>query len=168
MGTADVGIYRAYSAGSISIAMALFAMFNAVFFPTASKYEKKGAIFERLNKLMPYFGGLGVPMTVLCVFILLKFYGAEYPFDLGLAILFGVAGVVAFINGCYAWLMASVGQRGIMVTTSGALICALTNVVLNILLIPLMGLVGAVISTIVSYILYTCLLFMKRKLIQGE
>jgi O-antigen/teichoic acid export membrane protein len=148
--------------------MALFAMFNMVFFPTASKYERKGAIFERLNKLLPYFGGLGIPATVLCVFILLKFYGTEYPFDLGLAILFGVAAVVAFINGCYAWLMASVGQRGIMVTTSRALICALTNVVLNILLIPRMGLVGAVIATIVSYLLYTSLLFVKRQLIQGE
>lgn len=165
MAISDVGIYRAYYLTSIYVAMSLFTIFNVVFFPTVSKYENKGPVFKRLNKLMPYLGGVGLPAMVICQFVFLKFYGVRYPFNLGLSVLFGLAAVIMFINGCYAWLMVSLGERGVRVAVLCAAVCAAVNVALNIVLIPLVGIAGAVVALIAGYLAYTALLLSQRRLL---
>lgn len=166
MTVADVGIYKAYSLASINVVETLLGILITVFFPTASKYKNKGAIFNRINKLIPYLIGLGLPFTLLCEFIILKIYGSQYPFDLGLATLFTIAAIIIVVNGLYMWLMASVGQKGIKVTAFSELISAGVNVGLNIAFIPRIGISGAIIATIISYLVFICLIFSKRRLIQ--
>jgi O-antigen/teichoic acid export membrane protein len=165
---ADVGIYKAYYMSSINFARLLFGIFNTVFFPTASKYKNKYIIFKRINTIVPYIIIIGLPFTLTSQFIILTLYGSGYQFDLILMILFGLAAIIIFLNSCYVWLMASVGIDGIKITSLGAIITAVMNIVLNIMFIPVIGLRGAIIATIISYIVFTLIIFLKRSLLQNK
>jgi O-antigen/teichoic acid export membrane protein len=59
--------------------------------------------------------------------------------------------------------MNAVGRKGIRLTSFAAIIIALANIFLNILLIPLIGIKGAIIATIISYILSFSIILSKRK-----
>lgn len=153
MPIADVGIYRAYYTAFIILTMFFFTVFNAVFFPMASKHTNKENIFKKVNKLVPFAVLFGLPLIVICGYIILRFYGHSYSFDLKLAILFAIAALVVFFTSVYNWLMASVGRRGIRITAIATIILAVTNFLLNALLIPRAGLSGAVIALILSYLI---------------
>ncbi|NQE54741.1 hypothetical protein C5S29_14215 [ANME-1 cluster archaeon GoMg3.2] len=162
MSVADVGIYRAYNYSIITILMLFIGIFVTVLFPIASKYEGKKIMFKRINKIIPYIIILCLPLMIGSGFIILKLYGGEYTFDLKLALLFGIAGICVSIGTIYGWLMNSVGMQGVKITSFAAIILALANISLNVWLIPLIGIEGAIIATIISYILYIGIVLSKR------
>ena len=153
MSLKDVGQYGVYCITAFSAISILYSTFLTVFFPFASKYQNKGAIFSKVNLLIPYFIIFSIPFIVISQFIMLQFYGNQYPFILGLSILFGIAGICICVNGIYAWLMASVGSVGIKITTISAIASALSCVGLNLILIPAYSFYGAVLSFIISYLI---------------
>lgn len=163
MSVADVGIYMAYSYSIITILMLFIGIFVTVLFPIASKYESKEIMFKRINKIIPYIIILGLPLMIGSGFIILKLYGGEYTFDLKLALLFGIAGICVSIDSIYGWLMNSVGMQGVKITSFAAIILALANIFLNMWLIPLIGIEGAIIATIISYTLSISIVLSKRK-----
>lgn len=163
MTIADVGVYRAYSYSFITLIMLFIGVFVTVFFPVASKYENKELMFKRINKIMPYIIILGLPLMIGSGFVILKLYGGEYSFDLKLALLFGVAGICICIDSVYGWLMNAVGTQGVKITSFAAIILALANIFLNMWLIPLIGIEGAIIATIVSYIFSISIVLSKRR-----
>jgi len=166
MTVADVGIYRAYYLASINVAGLLWGTFNTVFFPTASKYKNKRAIFEKINKLLPYLIGLGMPSILLCEFIVLKFYGGGYPIDFPLMLLFAATSILAVWYGLYDWTFCSEGMRGVKLVNIGTITIAILNVFLNIYLIPRFGLYGAIGSTTASFAAgVLCLSLLKRKIV---
>lgn len=59
------------------------------------------------------------------------------------------------MNQFYDWSMCSVGVEGVILVSYAALSTAIANTVLNITLISVLGINGAVISTIMSYIIST-------------
>jgi len=168
MTVADVGIYRAYYFASINVAGLSFGIFNTVFFPTASKYQDKGAIFNRINKLRPYLIGLGVPFVFLCEFVILKLYGSQYPINPPLMTLFAVASICVVVDGLYGWLLNSVGWKGAKITSFATLIAAIMNVLANILLIPLIGIGGAITATILTYLLATFIKLRYRSILGAK
>ena len=147
----DLGIYNAYSSASINVMGIFTGVFFIVFFPTVSKYESKGIIFKRINKFMPYLIFLGIPLILVCEFIVLKLYGNKYPLNTVWLIIFPIASVCVAIDGLYGWLLNSVGLQGVRISSFAAIILVLVNVGLNIILIPRIGITGAVVSIIVSY-----------------
>jgi O-antigen/teichoic acid export membrane protein len=96
-------------------------------------------------------------------FIILKLYGSEYPFDLKLGILFGIVGIFITIDKFYGLLMDSTGKNGKRIVSFAAIVLAISNIFLNIWLIPLLGIEGAVISAIISYLLSIVIVLSKRK-----
>ena len=157
----DVGVYRAYYFAFINIIMLFSGIFITVFFPVASKHENKEVMFKRINKIIPYIIILGLPLMIGFGFIILKFYGGEYPFDLKLALLFGFAGICVCISSFYGWLFNAIGMEGVKIVSFSAIIWALVSIFLNIWLIPLIGIEGAIIATMISYIV--CIGFMLSK-----
>lgn len=165
MTIADVGIYRAYCLASINVAGLFWGMFNIVFFPTASKYKNKKTIFNRINKLVPYLIGLGIPFILLCEFVILKFYGGRYPINFLLMLIFAATSILVVWDGLLAWTFDSEGLRGIKLSILGSLTVATLNVLLNIYLIPRFGLYGAIGSTTASFAAgICCLSLLKRKI----
>jgi O-antigen/teichoic acid export membrane protein len=149
--TYEVGIYSAYYIGSINVAMLLWGVFNMVFFPTVSKYKNKGPAFKKINKILPYLIGLGIPLLVICEFVVLKLYGTQYKIDLLWLLLFAVTSMCMVIQGLYAWLLNSIGASGAVMASLTALVSAVVNVGLNFILIPRFGISGSIISLFSSY-----------------
>jgi len=165
MDTANIGIYWAYSYSFTMAMLTILSVFEIVFFPLASKISDKVIIFKKINKFIPFLIIIGIPFMILSGFIILKFYGSEYPFDLRLAILFGVVGIFISIDKFYGLLMNSTGKKGKRIVSFAAIILAISNIFLNIWLIPLLGIEGAVIAGIFSYLLSIIIILSKRKYI---
>jgi O-antigen/teichoic acid export membrane protein len=148
----DVGIYKAYYLASINVAGLFWRIFNVVYFPTVSKYQNKLAVFKKINKMVPYLIVLGTPFILFLEIIIIKLYGKKYPFDLLLIFLFGIVSISVVIDSFYAWFLNSIGTIGVKITVFAAAILAIVNIGINILLIPSIGLIGAIISALISLV----------------
>jgi len=148
--TAEVGIYRAYYFASLGIVSMFMSVFITVFFPTASKFEDKEAILQKIKKFTPYAVVLGLP-AILCIeFFVLKFYGKDYPINLDLLLLFAVTSTITILYTVYAWFVSSFGLAGAKVTAFTGLSMSLLNVGLNVLWIPSIGVMGAILATCIT------------------
>jgi len=158
----EVGVYSAYHYSFTSIIMLLITIFVTVFFPMASQSSNKWPLFQKVNKLTIGITILSFPLILISGDIILQLYGAEYTFDLYLAILFTLLAIVVAVNQAYGQLMASIGEKGIKIMSLAAISMAIINVSANIMLIPIWGLNGAVISTIISYIISTGIILSRK------
>lgn len=159
LNVAEVGIYSAYGTASITVTGVIFSMFNMVYFPTISMYKNKMIIFNRVNKFIPYLIILGIPFILLCELIVLKFFGDQYPLNILWMILAAVGSIGMVIEGIYAWTLSADGSTGAIMSTIGAIIIAMSNVGLNVILIPKNGISGALVSIIVSFSAGTIIIF---------
>lgn len=164
----SVGTYNAYYFGSIEV-IALFAgIFITIFFPTASRYENKNRILDRLNKLVLYIVILGFPFILLSEFIILNFYGDKYPIDFLLMSMFAIASILVVCYDLYGWLFNSEGTKGVQVTLTSTIAIAITNILLNVYTIPRYGLYGAIGSTSLAYFVGICIIYVQKNKIFGK
>jgi O-antigen/teichoic acid export membrane protein len=165
MTVADVGIYRAYYFASVGITGLFFGIFNTVFFPVVSKCDDKKAIFKKIGRFTPYLIGFGLPLMVLSEFVILKLYGERYPINRSLILLFAIVSILIVYYGIYDWTFCSEGMIGVKLVNVSTVIIAITNVALNIYLIPRVGLFGAIASTAIAFFVGICLLLsFKRRI----
>ncbi len=151
MTSVDVGIYYAYLTASVDVARWVFNMFNAVFFPTAAKLQDKTQLYRQINRDLPYLVGLGFLCILASEWVILTLYGRDYPLDLGWMCLFAVGGVGIGVLGLYGWLHNAMGRGGAKVYAGSEALLAVVNIGLNVWLIPVLGVTGAITSTIVAY-----------------
>ena len=147
----DLGIYGAYSLAAISVTSLMLSTFITVFFPTASQYHDKGPIFSMFFKLIPFLVILGIPLLVISEIVVLWLYGSQYTMYPYLVLLFAIAGVSQSIQNLYGWILNTDSNRGVKISSVGAIIIAVVNLLLNATLIPLFGISGAVIALTLSY-----------------
>ena len=93
--------------------------------------------------------------------------GVNTTFDPKLVLLFGFTGICISIDQLYGQLMNSIGVSGIKIVSFAAIIMAIVNVLLNMLLIPLIGIEGSIIATIISYTTSILIISSKRKYINN-
>ncbi len=166
MTDADVGIYNAYYSPTINVASVLFITFNLVFFPAASKYKDKASILKKMDRLVPYLFLLGMPLVFILEFVILKLYGEKYPINLMLMVVFAVAAILIMYYGIYSTVFNSEGLKGIKLTNISVGTIALLDIILSILLIPRLGLLGAVSAIALSFFAgIMCLRVLRRKLV---
>jgi len=151
MDVGSVGMYSVYYYASFTMLALFSGIFTTVFFPAVSKTRDKGSIYRKLNKTIPYLLILGIPFALIGEYIILQFFGKDYSIQLPLLIMFAVAGVLVTWYGIYAWFFNSEGVKGARLTVSGTLIIAVANIALNIVLIPLVGLYGAIGATALAF-----------------
>lgn len=147
----NVGLYNAYFYSSINVINIFAGIIATVFLPTISKYKDKDSIFKRLNKFIPYLIVLGIPFTLITEYIILNIYGKDYPFDFLLAFLFGITSVMSVWYTLYVSILTSIGIKGAKINFIGTTTIAIVNIILDIYLIPSLGLSGAIIATIFGY-----------------
>jgi O-antigen/teichoic acid export membrane protein len=108
------------------------------------------ARLQRLYTLMVWMAlGLAIPMTFLSNWLVTLLYGAAYKEASAVLMIHIWAGVFVFY-GCARgqWLLVENLQTYGLICTS---IGAITNIVLNLILIGKMGITGAAIATFLSY-----------------
>jgi len=161
-GSEQAGIYSAASKISDLVVFALTAI-NAILAPMISELYHTGQK-ERLQKIIT-LAARAIFVFTLVISIILIIFG---KFILGL---FGLAFVVAYIPllillcgqiinslaGSVGLIMSMSGRQNVMsiiVSTSAAI-----NILLNIVLIPMLGLTGAAISTAVTMVMWNISMF---------
>lgn len=155
----DVGLYNAYYYASINLAGIFSGIIMTVFFPTASRYKNKVAILKKINRFIPYLFLIGLPTVLLLETVILKLYGENYPIDIQLMILFAITSILISCYSAYGWLFNSEGEKGVKLTLSGTVIIGISDIFLNLYLIPLFGLHGAIVSTLLAYCIGTFVLY---------
>ena len=163
MTVADVGIYSAYYAASFGVISFFWGIFTIVYFPTISKYKDKWIIFGKINRLIPYLFGLGIPVIYILEYVVLKIYGNHYPINFVTMLLFSISSVLMVCYGLFDLTFASEGIKGMKLDNIGNISTAITNVGLSIYLIPRLGLNGAAIALIMSFLVGICCLYMLRR-----
>lgn len=164
----QVGIYNAYFVPSMTVALLLWGIFSAAFFPYASRSRDRGAIFVKITKAVPYVAIVLVPLFVLIERIAFFLYGSQYPFSWEIAFFFALAATVSFFLSAYSTLMQSEGSRGAKVNSNGSIISLIALAVLDVLLIPRIGMLGAVITLGVAYLMAVFYLVLRRHTLGGS
>jgi len=166
--TQEVGIYSAYFLPSMTVATLLWGIFNAPFFPYASKSRDRGAIFVKITKAVPYVTLALVPLFVLIERIAFLLYGSQYPYSWEIAFFFALAATSSFFYQGYSSLMTSEGSQGAKVNSASAIIMFIALAILDVVLIPLIGILGAVITLIVAYLIAVFYLVLRRQTLGGS
>jgi len=165
MTVTDVGIYNAYTYASINILDLLSGIFITVFFPTISGYKNKKIILKKINRFVPYLVLLGIPVTIIAEFLILNFYGEEYPINLLWMITFAIISVLSALYRIYAWLFNSEGEKGVKLTLSGTGTIAIVNILLDIYLIPQWGIFGAITATTLAFCIGICVIYSRKNVL---
>ncbi|MFH1445175.1 MAG: oligosaccharide flippase family protein [Nanoarchaeota archaeon] len=161
LGSEAVGIYKAYSLMTTMVTLSLLTIFATVFFPESSMHENKSNVMSKLWKIFKflpiyYFGMLFVEYLVVN-------FGYGYSIDFIYLLIFPLAACVMVPFTMNNWFAASIGQSGIKLSSYAILSAAIINIVLNIYLIPIYGIEGAIISTIIAYFVPNLFLMHKLK-----
>lgn len=164
----DVGVYNAYTYGSINLVILFSGIFLTTFFPTACKYKNKKPIFKKVNKMVYFIIILGIPGISLFQYFILKLYGNEYPIDIYLIILFSIGSILLTIYRIYAWLFNSEGTTGLKVTLRGTIAIAITNIFLNMYLIPRFRLYGAIEATCLAFLIGLIIILTRKNVLMDE
>ncbi len=151
MTAADVGIYYAYLTASVDVARWVFNIFNVVFFPTVSKLQDKTQLYRQINRALPYLIVLGLICVLASEWVIITLYGRDYPLHPLWMLLFAVGGVCIGVIGLYGWLLNAMGRGGAKVYACSEALLAGVNIGLNLWLIPIIGITGAITSTILAY-----------------
>jgi len=152
----SVGIYGVYYYASFAVIGLFSGVFITVFFPVASKTSDKKLLYSKLTKTIHYLLILAILGVMIGEVIILQFLGKEYPQNFLLMVLFAITAVLATWYSILAWFFSSDGINGARLTVSGTIIIAIANIVLNIILIPQIGLWGAIGASTVAFIIGLC------------
>ena len=151
-GTAAVGIYGL----SVRWAERLFLLDSAItaaalYRITISSAEDSHALINRLFKVQLLIsGGAGALLAMFAYPLILILYGEAYREAVWPLILL-IPGVIAWSGGKVLSQYLSYNQGKVWLPTAFALFGAFVNVVLNLLLIDVIGISGAAVSSTVSY-----------------
>jgi O-antigen/teichoic acid export membrane protein len=168
-GPEEAGIYSAASRISNLVVFALIAI-NAILAPMVSELYHTGRM-EELQRIVTLAARAIFVFTLMFSIILVVFgkfalslFGAEFVVTYVPLLILLCGQIVNALAGSVGLIMTMTGhqnQAGAIVAVSAAV-----NIILNALLIPLMGLVGAAISTAFTMVLWniTMLMFVFRKL----
>ncbi|MCG2735256.1 MAG: flippase [Candidatus Methanoperedenaceae archaeon] len=157
MNNADVGVYRIVLQFTLVASFAANAILSTLW-PKVSRWGKTGEIElieESLSRAFSYSLLLAVPVVAGGVLLgdkLLYFlYGAEFATGYPVLIILLIVQVInIFFYFILSYISALDRQKDSFKVTA---VAAATNIVLNFLLIPVLGIVGAAVSTLVSMVL---------------
>jgi len=149
-GAASVGLYQAYYFSSIMILGVISGVFIKVFFPTAVKLKDPKGMLRKLDKILI----MGVPMififTPFIMWLVLFLY--NFPFNLTTSIIFAIATAVDLTSVMYVSLLNAQGEMQIKKMTIGFIAAFILNIIINAILIPPLGINGAIIATGIAFL----------------
>lgn len=152
-GNEVVGIYNvAYRI--ILIVLFIPSILNIVIFPAMSKFylSSKESLMLSFRKYFKWMALIGIPMgvgiTLFADFIIEILFGTEYKaaaFALQILIW---SSVFIFLSGSFSRLLESTDRQLVLTKIAG--ICALENIILNLILIPFYSYSGASFATVIT------------------
>lgn len=161
LGSEDVGLYSIpFEFTSFSLTN-IFMVFSMTFFPLVVKELEHSNISKlnyRINQYFEILLSITLPITIFMVmnahFVTELFLGNEYNSTEAIIIIKMVS-IATFLAGFKAYYFDFAFQLGskTFAQVIPVMLAAIINIVFNIILIPKMGVLGAVISSIISYLI---------------
>lgn len=156
VGNEAVGLYNA-AYRLILVLLFVPSVLNMAIFPAMSQFyvNSKKSLKIAYEKYFKYMAILGIPLgvgtTLLANKIILIIYGVEYTnATIALQILVWST-VIIFMSGAFARLLEA-SDKQILITKITA-ICAIINIILNLIIIPKYGYIGASVITVLTELL---------------
>jgi O-antigen/teichoic acid export membrane protein len=168
MGTSFVGVYKIAISMSATLGAAIGSI-NRVVFPVLVSIETKHEeSVSNLNKVLKYGGFFAIPamfgLSFFSMEIIALFFGQQYiDASYSLLILSYLCFDVFFTGALISYFSA---KKEVKIISYSASLCAILNVIFNFILIPILGLVGAAIASVVSRLINLGIMLFegKRKL----
>ena len=155
--TTDAGIYSAASRIAELVSFGLVAV-NAIMAPLISKLYTTDRYVE-LQRLISQsvlgVAAIAVPMGVVLVSYgeeILRLFGADFESGFSPLVVLVIGQLINALAGSVGFLMTMTGRQQVAASILGG--AALLNAVLNILLIPLYGMLGAACATAITMALW--------------
>ncbi len=169
VGTTESGLYAAASKVSTLISFGFMAV-NVIAAPMISELYSQGKIQElhRLVKLAA-IGILAIAIPVSIIIIIwgesiLGLFGQPFIASYYPLVILSIGQLVNSLAGTAVYLMTMTGHQREVAIVFG--VTALVNIILNLILIPVIGMVGAAIATSATLSMWNIvlLIYVKRKL----
>ena len=163
MDSASVGVYSAAYGIGVTISM-FIGPISTVLYPTILKLWEENKIEEvktHLEYSIKYYLMLAIPATfglsVLAKQFLLALTTSQFIYGSVLIPLIAVSSIFSSFYSINMYILAMVKKTKII----GALlmVAAIVNMTLNIIFVPLIGILGAAISTLVSFLILSLLMY---------
>jgi len=162
----EVGIYSVAAGIPLKFGVILSPI-STVLLPTFSeRYEKKRSSKILLKEIFSFILFLSIPLIIFIILfsedILFLFFGSEYI--LGSSVLAIASFEIFFYSGrkIFTSPMLAAEKTGRLALLFG--ISAAVNIILNVLLIPILGMEGAALGTVLSFaILFFLMLYLIKK-----
>lgn len=163
-----VGYYAAANDLVVSL-LVLPNLFATAFFPNMSKKYGEGAL-EKLKKesefslrFLTVIGILsGLFFFIFSNFIIQTVYGSEFKASAYLLKILSFIITLTFAKVILSWLLTA--MENIKLSMTEYLICLISNIILNAVLIPKYGATGSALATLTSYIVGYIFLFVVLKI----
>lgn len=170
LGPAAVGLYSVYYIVFSVFVGKILNSFSQVFLPMAAECGNIKEMFQRVIILFKKLGFFFVAGNFLLSWLLFKFYGNAFVFDWQIALLMAISITLYCFLIILGNIIISTGIYGAKIGVFFAFTSAIINVILNLILIPRMQILGAVIGTIFTILIMivAAVYFIKVKLIQNE
>jgi O-antigen/teichoic acid export membrane protein len=155
--TTEVGIYSA--AANIMIALIFIPMMygNAIY-PVISRFfvNSKKSLKFAYERSFKYMFIIGLPISagiyILSDKIISILYGSQYAASATVLSILAWYLFLRFLNVISGFTLSSINRQGSRVFSQGT--AALTNIILNLILIPIYGFIGAAIATVITEIVF--------------
>lgn len=150
----EVGLYSV-AAKIPAIITTLLSVFTQAWIMSAVKeYEKENnpSFFNNIRKIYSAILFVGIGMAILIIKPLMKIYVGDNFFEAWYYVPFLLVGTAFLgISNYYGAIYAA--AKANLLEIKSTLICAISNIILNFVLIPRSGIMGAVLATSLSYII---------------
>jgi len=166
----DVGIYSVASNIAMIILM-FYGIFEASFSPIMAQLYHHGRIFKlkKIYNLVTFWGIWLAFLPCLCFLFfsreILSLFGNDFEIGRWVLIILTVAFFIEITFGLARQLLQMCGKQNIEFFNS--LICIFVNLILNLILIPRFGIIGAALATSISLLVISLIRLFEIRIIFG-
>lgn len=157
IGLEEVGIYSlGYKFGSVFMmaSSGVMLLYNALYYKAAKSLSKK-EYYKKIYKLKNIIIKFGIYILVSQLLflkeIIIIFIGPQYIDSVFIAQICAVSCFVAFLSGFMNYYFYQTNNS--LLISGLVIICATFNILLNIIFIPIYGTMGAIIITLLTFVL---------------
>lgn len=161
-GSAALGLLSAYMTSFNIFSSRIVKIVSDVLQPMAAAHGAPATLRRSVIRGFLSLGWLVVPGTAIMTYILFRFYGGAFVFDLRIALLVGLATFLFGLSGAIGDLMAASGTFGMIPGVATAFVAGAVNLLATWLLVARYGVSGTLLALCVG--LFTLIVLRVREL----
>lgn len=157
LGTHELGLYTAYYASSVMIAVQMGVILSNVLFPVAAGRRDHREMLWQLDKFFLIGVLPAVGVVVMMIYIALLLFGSAYVFDLLLAVFMSFYAVSSVVVAVYVNVIASAGKEAFKISTIHMLIAGCLYLSVLAYILPELGVYAPPVAALFGFAYLVCM-----------